>query len=177
MWCAESRGIPNERLPHGCSTVIEVRGKCILRVVMPHYGHEDIPRVQLVVVAQPCSVASEWRYQGRLASARGPSFWGTCEGVVRDCRPPNGLFLGVGIVEKAQLSRNSSSSECASCRKSAHFLSCSSRCFSLPANYLDVKPLVQKEIDVLVPDPHARTNAINFLLAAVCVVQIPTYLC
>lgn len=28
------------------------------------------------------------------------------------------------------------------------------------------RPLTQKEIDALAPDPHARTNAINFLLAA-----------
>lgn len=36
------------------------------------------------------------------------------------------------------------------------------------ANCSGAKPLSQKEIDALAPDPHARTNAINFLLAAVC---------
>jgi hypothetical protein len=39
---------------------------------------------------------------------------------------------------------------------------------SLYANCSNVKPLTQKEIDALATDPHARTNAINFLLAAVC---------
>jgi len=48
--------------------------------------------------------------------------------------------------------------------------------FNLLTN-LDAKPLVQKQIDALAPDPHARTNAINFLLAAVCGVYIPIYSC
>ena len=43
----------------------------------------------------------------------------------------------------------------------------------LYANCSCAKPLSQKEIDVLAPDPHARTNAINFLLAAVCGILIP----
>jgi hypothetical protein len=43
----------------------------------------------------------------------------------------------------------------------------------LCAKCSDVKPLAQKEIDALASDPHARTNAINFLLAAVCEVSIP----
>jgi hypothetical protein len=43
---------------------------------------------------------------------------------------------------------------------------------SFCANFSGVKPLSQKEIDALAPDPHARTNAINFLLAAVCGVFI-----
>jgi len=41
------------------------------------------------------------------------------------------------------------------------------------ANCSGAKPLAQKEIDALVPDPHARTNSINFLLAAVCRTLIP----
>jgi hypothetical protein len=36
------------------------------------------------------------------------------------------------------------------------------------ANCSNAKPLTQKEIDALATDPHARTNAINFLLAVVC---------
>lgn len=47
----------------------------------------------------------------------------------------------------------------------------------LRADYLDAKPLVQKEIDALAPDPHGRTNAINFLLAAVRMVYMPMSLC
>ncbi len=43
---------------------------------------------------------------------------------------------------------------------------------SLYAKCSGMKPLSQKEIDALAPDPHARTNAINFLLAAVCEVSI-----
>jgi hypothetical protein len=43
----------------------------------------------------------------------------------------------------------------------------------LYANCSGAKPLSQKEIDALAPDPHARTNAINFLLAAVCGILVP----
>jgi len=39
--------------------------------------------------------------------------------------------------------------------------------FTLGADRPDPKPLSQQEIDAFAPDPHARTNAINFLLAAV----------
>ncbi len=59
----------------------------------------------------------------------------------------------------------------------SHFSSSRRVFFILPPNYLDAKPLVQKEIDALASDPHARTNAINFLLAAVCGVYIPIYSC
>jgi hypothetical protein len=39
----ELRGLPDERLPHSCSTVIKVRGKGVLRgsglrVLKPHHG-------------------------------------------------------------------------------------------------------------------------------------------
>ena len=44
----------------------------------------------------------------------------------------------------------------------------SSNSSSSRANHPEPKPLPQKGLDALAPDPHARTNAINFLLAAVC---------
>ena len=47
----------------------------------------------------------------------------------------------------------------------------------LRADHLDAKPLVQNEIDALAPEPHARTNALNFLIAAVRVVYMLIYSC